>query len=123
MTTTLNKTAPTPAELEETRVHILVAGRELLLAAKGALKFCSQYVETSSKSSPHLARFFKKAIAVADDLSVGLRNMDTIKRAAGAAFQPIFTALENELASGNIPEKMPVVKSAKTTIRKSSTRK
>ena len=92
------QTPPTPwSDLEETRVHILVAGRELLLAAKGALRFCSQYTEVSGTSSPHLVKFFKKAINVADDLSAGLKNIDTIKKAAGAAMRPLFTAMEQEM--------------------------
>ena len=94
------QTPPTPwTDLEETRVHILVASRELLLAAKGALRFCSQYAEASGTSSPHLVKFFKKAIDVADDLSAGLKNIDTLKRAAGAAIRPLFTAMEREMGT------------------------
>jgi hypothetical protein len=85
--------------MEQTRIHILTAGRELLYAAKGALHFCSKYVEGSSKSSPHLAAFFKKAITVADDLSEGLKDMNAIKKAASAAVKPIFTVMENEMAA------------------------
>ncbi len=95
-----SSTPPTPwTDLEDTRVHILVAGRELLLAAKGALRFCSQYAEASGTSSPHLVKFFKKAINVADDLSAGLKNIDTIKKAAGAAIRPLFTAMEREMGA------------------------
>lgn len=86
-------------DFTETRIHILTAGRELLLAAKGALQFCSKYVESSQVSAPHVKAFFKKAINVADDLSSGLRSADMIKRAASSAVKPIFTALEQELAA------------------------
>ena len=87
------------SNFEETRMHIMLAGRELLLAAQGMLRFCSEYVEASSKSSPQLKAFFKHAITVADELGSGLQNIDTIKRAAGNAVKPIFTALEKEMAS------------------------
>ncbi len=85
-------------DFTETRVHILTAGRELLLAAKGALQFCNKFVENQQTSAPHVKDFFKKAITVADDLSSGLKSVEAIKRAASSAITPIFTTLENEFA-------------------------
>ena len=87
-----------PFDFEETRTHILLAGRELLLAAQGALKFCSQYVDKTNTGSPNLKSFFKRAMTVADELSSGLKNVDAIKQAAGRAIKPIFTIMENEMA-------------------------
>ena len=57
----------TAREMEETKEHILAAGRELLLAAHGALKFCQSYAEHSAPtaSKPNVAGFFQKALAVA----------------------------------------------------------
>jgi len=86
-------------DFEETRTHILLAGREILLAAQGALKFCSAYVEASNKSSPHLKAFFKRAMTVADELGSGLKDMDSIKRAASSVVNPIFALIENEMAT------------------------
>jgi hypothetical protein len=65
---------PDAAEFEETKKHVLAAGRELLLAARGALSFCKEYVESSADSEPktHLDSFFKKALLVADELGKGL---------------------------------------------------
>lgn len=111
----MNNTNNQFSDFTETRTHILLASRELLLAAHGALKFCSEYVEASEKSSPHLKAFFKRAMTVANELSSGLKNMDTIKKAAGSAVKPIFTAIENEMAA----EKR--TKAAKTRAKRTTT--
>ncbi|MFH0799083.1 MAG: hypothetical protein V2A66_02735 [Pseudomonadota bacterium] len=88
-----------PADMDETKDHIMAAGRELLLAAHGALSFCKEYVENSipESSRPNLLCFFQKAIAVADDLSKGLASVSDIKRAASGFAKPILTAIEREM--------------------------
>lgn len=97
----MNRKGPTPDafDFEKTRTHILTAGRELLLAARGALQFCYNYVESTGTSTPHVRRFFKKAMIVADDLSSGLKDTDAIKRAASSAIKPVFTTMEKEMKS------------------------
>ncbi len=91
---TTNKTMPDAAQ---TRVHILTAGRELLWAAKGALSFCCKYMESSGNRAPNVVAFFKKAMSVADDLSAGLDDPETIKRAACSAIEPVCTIMEHEM--------------------------
>lgn len=90
-------------DMEETRDHIIAAGREILLAAQGALSFCKSYVETSvpKSSQPNLLIFFQKAMSVADELSRGLTGVSTLKRAAGDIAKPFFTAMEREMSSDN----------------------
>jgi hypothetical protein len=106
------------SNFEDTRTHILIAGRELLLAAQGALKFCSQYVEASPKSSPNVKAFFKHAMKVANELGSGLQNIETIKKAAGKAIKPIFTTMEDEMASEKKPRKKTPTKSVKKERKK-----
>lgn len=59
----------------DTKVHIFNAGRELLLAAQGALSFCREYV-TSGKEheNPQLAHFFSRALRVAEELGKDLEQ-------------------------------------------------
>jgi hypothetical protein len=59
---------------ETTKEHALTAGRELLLAAQGMLKFCRKYVETSSEArfKPYLSDIISKAQRVTDDLTKGI---------------------------------------------------
>jgi hypothetical protein len=114
-----NPTSPNQwSNFEDTRTHILVASRELLLAAQGALKFCSQYVEASPKSSPNLKAFFKRAMKVANELGSGLQNIDTIKKAAGKAIRPIFTTMENEMAMEKKSRKKTSTKTVKRKRKK-----
>lgn len=63
-------------EVIDTRTHILNAGRELLLAAQGALTFCKDYVESNSKErrNPELIHFFSKALAVAEELAADFQK-------------------------------------------------
>lgn len=63
-------------EFFDTKVHILRAGKELLLAAQGALSFCQHYVETSNheKRNPELALFFAKALSVVNHLTRDLKT-------------------------------------------------
>lgn len=66
------KTSSSKDELfEGTRDHALTAGRELLLAAQGMLKFCSRYVASSSEArfKPYLSDLISKAQKVTDDLT------------------------------------------------------
>ena len=70
----MNRKKPETIDADATKEHVLRAGKELLLAARGALKFCQTYVETSNKerNDPKIADFFNKALAVAEELSRGL---------------------------------------------------
>ena len=86
-------------DMEETKDHILAAGRELMLAADGALRFCRAYAESFSSPSQRsqLVSFFSKAIVVADELAKGLitaSGKGMVKKAAS----PIFDALGKEMA-------------------------
>lgn len=85
--------------MEETRDHIFAAGREILLAARGALSFCKDYVETSvpEASRPNLLSFFQKAMSVADELHRGIASASSLKRTAGQLAKPLFTAIEREM--------------------------
>lgn len=84
---------------DETKRHIMAAGRELLLAAQGALRFCKSYVEVTpeSKSQPHLIQFFQKAIAVADDLGKSMLKTSPVQRAAAGITKSLFDAMEQEM--------------------------
>lgn len=66
------RTSSSKEELfESTKDHALIAGRELLLAAQGMLKFCKLYVESSSDArfKPYLSDLISKAQNVTDDLA------------------------------------------------------
>lgn len=82
---------------EETRLHILAAGHELLAAAKGALNYCLSYAEQVMPGAPHLTAFFKKSIAVAEDLSAGLLDREGMKKAVKTAMPPLFAMMEMEM--------------------------
>ncbi|OGQ22837.1 MAG: hypothetical protein A3I05_01550 [Deltaproteobacteria bacterium RIFCSPLOWO2_02_FULL_44_10] len=74
-------------EFIDTKIHILRAGKELLLAAQGVLSFCQHYIETSSheKRNPELAAFFSKALSVIQSLSRDLKSekpMDAVRRSS-----------------------------------------
>jgi hypothetical protein len=86
-------------DMDETKEHILAAGRELMLAADGALRFCKSYAESfsSPQSRSQLVSFFSKAIAVADELAKGLITASG-KEAAKKAAGPLFDALGREMA-------------------------
>ena len=85
-------------DMEETKEHILAAGRELMLAADGALRFCKAYATQvkSPKPRSQLEAFFSKAIAVADELAKGLITASG-KEAAKKAAAPLFEALGREM--------------------------
>jgi len=83
---------------DETRLHVLAAGHELLAAAKGALNFCLSYAEHAMPCAPHLTAFFKKAIVVAEDLSAGLLDKEGMKKAVKTAMPPLFAMMEMEMA-------------------------
>ena len=102
----------TPREMEETKEHILAAGRELLLAANGALKFCEAYVKYSAPKSsrPHLVAFFQKAVSVANELSVGLLGAAPIKQAAKGIADPILDEMEREMEIESIDKKIRAIK-------------
>jgi hypothetical protein len=109
----------TPREMEETKEHIMAAGRELLLAAHGALKFCEAYVKFSApkSSKPHLVAFFQKAVSVADELSVGLLGAAPVKKAAQGIADPILDEMEREMEIESINKK---IRSLKKRVAKNS---
>ncbi|MBI4126371.1 MAG: hypothetical protein HY465_02645 [Deltaproteobacteria bacterium] len=61
-------------EWTETKLHVLRAGRELLIAAEGALEFCKHYVEKSGKEPQNqkLMTFFSRALDVVTELGSDL---------------------------------------------------
>ncbi len=69
---------PSEMDLTETKIHVLKASREILLAAEGALSFCKHYVQTSDKErkNPKLATFFSRALDVVGSLAGDLRTND-----------------------------------------------
>jgi hypothetical protein len=88
-------------DMDETKEHVMAAGREIIMAAQGALRFCKAYVEyqAPSKSQPHLVNFFQKAISVADELATGLLKASPIKKAAESVAGPLFDVMEREMKS------------------------
>jgi hypothetical protein len=89
----------THREMERTKRHVLAAGRELMLAAQGALRFCKDYVEFSPPraSHPHLVNFFQKGISMADELGRGLLEAAPVKRAAEGLAKPLLNVMEREM--------------------------
>lgn len=87
--------------MEETRQHIFLAGRELLLAAQGALRFCQAYVEAEAPESsrPAMAAFFRRAIGLADELGRGIASVAALKRTAGEIAKPLLAAMDREMRS------------------------
>ena len=86
-----------------TKAHVMAAGREIMLAAQGALRFCKEYAEkTASPSSrPHLVKFFTRAIAVADEFSKGLVTASKLSKAAQRLTSPILDAIGGEMKGGS----------------------
>ena len=98
---------------DETRLHILAAGHELLAAAKGALNFCLSYAEQAMPGAPHLTAFFKKAITVAEDLSAGLLDKEGMKKAIKTAMPPLFAMMEMEMCQEKKKKSTSVKRPAK----------
>ena len=82
-------------DFETTKVHIIVAGRELLLAAQGALAFCKHYVETNGRErrNPELIQFFTRALTVANDLGRDLTTAEGLKRVISMVIKPLETGM------------------------------
>ena len=91
--------AETPLDMEETKAHVLAAGRELMLAAQGALAFCRDYAksQTPAPQRSQLLGFFSKAIEVADELGKGLTTASHIPGAAKGMAGQIFDAMGREM--------------------------
>lgn len=101
MTRSSVRSKQTVSDMEETKSHIIAAGRELLMAAKGALFFCKEFAEQSvaANARPELLKFFGKAIAVADELGKGISSVTSIKRTAGSFAKPVLSAIGKEMAA------------------------
>lgn len=126
--TSRKKAPPRGPDMEETKGHVLAAGKELLLAAQGALGFCKEYVATQvpEKSRPNLLGFFQKAIAVADELSRGIAGVSTIKKTAEDLARPLFTAMDREMRAEEKAQKAtkrPPGRGPRRTAAKRSSRK
>lgn len=104
----MTKHAKDMPDMEETKEHIISAGRELMLAADGALRFCRAYAESFSSPATrsHLVTFFTKAIYVADELAKGLITASG-KEAVRKAASPVFDALGREMARESRAGKAP----------------
>jgi hypothetical protein len=83
----------------KTKAHVMAAGREIMLAAQGALRFCKEYAEktASPAAKPHLVKFFSRAIAVADEFGKGLTTASKLSKAAQRLASPIFDAIGLEM--------------------------
>lgn len=86
-------------DMEDTKTHIMTAGKELLLAAHGALKFCKGYVEATMprESSANLVTFFQKAIGVAEELGRGISGVSTLKSTTDKLARPFFDTISREM--------------------------
>ena len=86
-------------QIDETKEHVLAAGREILLAAQGALRFCRDYAETQASPAARvqLVKFFSKAIAVADELGGSLVRASSLGKAASSVTRPLFEAMSREM--------------------------
>ena len=86
-------------DMEETKAHVLAAGRELLLAAQGALAFCKEYAKVSASptSKSQVTQFFSKAMDVAEELSKGLVTASHVPGAAKGAAGQFFDAMGSEM--------------------------
>ncbi len=89
-----------PEGKDETIQHIMAAGKEILLAAQGALRFCKNYVESTpdSKSKPNLLKFFQNAIKVADDLGGSIIKTSPVAGVAKGMAKNIFDSMESEMS-------------------------
>jgi len=111
-------------DTEDTKNHVMAAGREILLAAQGALRFCKDYVESSpdSASKQHLAGFFSRAMAVADDLGKSILEISPVKQAAEQIVKSFLSSVGEEMknSSNKMPRshKKPVPKRKKGSRRK-----
>ncbi|HPW44942.1 MAG TPA: hypothetical protein PKU96_01055 [bacterium] len=87
----------------DTKNHVMAAGREILLAARGALRFCKDYVENSpdSASKQHLASFFSKAMAVADDLGKSILEISPVKQAAEHIAKSFLSSVGEEMKNSS----------------------
>jgi hypothetical protein len=95
--------------MDETSQHVLAAGRELLLAAQGALRFCKNYVETQVPTSnrANLMNFFGKAIRVADELGDSICGVTSITRTAEKFAKPFLSAMDFEMKKTTPTKKRP----------------
>ncbi|MFA4873990.1 MAG: hypothetical protein WC956_00900 [bacterium] len=86
-------------DVDETKEHIFAAGRELLLAARGALRFCKEYADATASPATRvqLIKFFGKAISVADELSRGLVSASAVTHKARSVAAPFFEAMGKEM--------------------------
>ncbi|MBN1282632.1 MAG: hypothetical protein JXA24_02520 [Proteobacteria bacterium] len=94
-------------DADETKAHVLAAGRELLLAARGALAFCRDYAKGSASqpSRSQLMIFFAKAMDVADELSRGLASATRVPGAAKTVAGQFFDAVGREMKEQQEQEK------------------
>ena len=105
---------------DETKQHILNAGREILLAAQGALRFCKSYTEgNKSNANPLLLSFFERAINVADELGGSISKVVPIKDAASGIAKSVMQRMEAEM---HYQKSRPSTKK-KTTKKKTAKKK
>ncbi len=111
-------------DMEATKRHILAAGRELLLASQGALRFLKLYVEYAapSVSRPHLGDFFSRAIEVADELAQEITRVVPVEKVARDVASSVLDAIENEMTAEERAAK-PKRKAAKRSPKKKDTTK
>lgn len=116
-----------PPDFDDTKEHVLAAGREILLAAQGALRFCRDYTEehASPAARVQMIKFFSRAIAIADDLGGSIVRASTLARAAQGAARPLFDAMSREMRCEERAQRRQKAKAArpKPTARKRRHRK
>lgn len=115
-------TSHKPSASDDTREHILAAGRELMLAAKGALSFINSYMESqkSSSSQDQISSFFHRAISVADQIGRELSNICPKPSHTSAAIKPIIEALASEMKASDKFRPRPKRPRSKTKGKRSS---
>lgn len=109
-----------PPDIDETKEHVLAAGRELLLAAQGALSLCKDYAKASSspESRSQLMQFFSKTMDVADELAKGLVSASRIPGAAKGMAGQVFDAIGREMKEQEELEKKEKGKKGKAGKRR-----
>jgi len=111
-------------DFSDTQAHIFHAGRELLLAGVGVLKFCRTYVEHTSNEKPHpnLLKLFSRAITIAGELASSMGKGSPMKQAALKITRPFCDTMERELSARHV--RMPAKrKKASAAKKKKSSRK
>lgn len=110
-----------PPSMDETKEHVLAAGREILLAAQGALRFCKTYAEATScdKNRPNIVSFFQKAISVADELGKSILQVSPVGSATKDISKSVMDFVEKEMAEKPVSK----AKTKRASVKKKKTKR